>query len=82
MVIESTDAVPTITETASVLTCAARPSVVKESAFVGIPLNHTERPEKMFFYLTMLNLARFLMNDAYKPKEGDTDVQAISAINA
>lgn len=67
---------------------------MKESASVGIPLNHTERPEKftaqnfkrwqqnMFFYLTMLNLARFLMEDAYKPKEGDTDVQAISAINA
>ncbi|KAK9194952.1 hypothetical protein WN943_003067 [Citrus x changshan-huyou] len=70
------------------------PSVVKEPASVAIPVNHAERPEKfngqnfkrwqqkMFFYLTTLNLARFLTEDAPKPKEGETDFQVASAINA
>ena len=94
MAIESTNAVQTMTETAPILTSATGPFVMKESALVAIPLNHTERPEnftkqnfkhwqqKMLFYLTTLNLARFLMEDASKPKEGETDVQAISALNA
>ena len=58
------------------------PTVVKEPASVAIPVNHVERPEKfngqnfkwwrqkMFFYLTTLNLARFLTEDAPKPKKG------------
>ena len=61
---------------------------------MAIPVNHAERPEKfngqnfkcwqqkMFFYLTMLNLARFLTEDAPKPKEGETDIQVASAIDA
>ena len=69
-------------------------SVVKEPVAMAIPVNHAERPEKfngqnfkrwqqkMFFYLTTLNLARFLTKDAPKPKEGETDIQVSSAINA
>ncbi|KAL9447410.1 hypothetical protein AB3S75_014972 [Citrus x aurantiifolia] len=72
----------------------AAPSVVKEPASVAIPVNHAERPEKfngqnfkrwqqkMFFYLTTLNLARFLTENAPKPKEGETDIQVASAIDA
>lgn len=97
MAIESTDAVPTMTETALVLTSAVGPSVVKERTSVAIPLNYVERLEKftgqrfltedaerrkMFFYLTMLNLVRFLMEDAPKPKECETNVQVVSAIDA
>ena len=36
----------------------------------------------MFFYLTTLNLVRFLIEDAPKPKEGKTDIQVASAIDA
>lgn len=46
MAIESTNAVPTMTETAPVLTSTARPFVVKEPVSVAIPLNHVERLEK------------------------------------
>ncbi|KAH9686503.1 hypothetical protein KPL70_014374 [Citrus sinensis] len=72
----------------------AAPFVVKEPVSVAIPVNHAERPEKfngqnfkhwqqkMFFYLTTLNLARFLTEDAPKPKEGETDFQVASAIYA
>ena len=61
---------------------------------MAILVNHAERPEKfngknfkrwqqkMFFYLTTLNLARFLTKDAPKPKEGETNVQVASAIDA
>ncbi|KAJ0030409.1 hypothetical protein Pint_13787 [Pistacia integerrima] len=61
---------------------------------VSIPMNHAEKPEKfsgmhskrwqqkMFFYLTTLNLARFLTEDAPTLKEDEHDVQVISAIDA
>ena len=72
----------------------AAPTVVNEPASVAIPVNHAERPEKfngqnfkrwqqkMFFYLTTLNLARFLTEDAAKPKEGETNIQVASAIDS
>ena len=72
----------------------ATPTVVKEPTSMAIPVNHAERPkkfngqnfkrwqQKMFFYLTKLNLARFLTEDAPKPKEGETDIQVASAIDA
>ena len=90
MATETNDVVPIVLVSAS----AAGPSVVKEPASVAIPVNHEERPEKfngqnfnrwqqkMFFYLTTLNLARFLTEDAPKPKEGETDIQVVSAIDA
>ena len=36
----------------------------------------------MLFYLTTLNLARFLTEDASKLKEDERDIQVISAIDA
>ena len=90
MATETTDEVPYV----PISTSVAAPSVVNELAFVVIPVNHAERLEKfngqnfkrwqqkMLFYLTTLNLAMFLMEDALKPKEGETDVQVASAIDA
>ncbi|XP_052291672.1 uncharacterized protein LOC107178598 [Citrus sinensis] len=72
----------------------AAPSVVKEPASMEIPVNYAKRPEKfngqnfkrwqekIFFYLTTLNLTRFLTEDALKPKEGEMDFQVESAIDA
>ena len=52
---------------------------------VTVPVNHAEKPEKfnglnfkrwqqkMLFYLTTLNLARFLTEDPPKVNEGDRD---------
>uniref|UniRef100_A0A251S4G8 Putative EF-hand domain pair, Reverse transcriptase, RNA-dependent DNA polymerase n=1 Tax=Helianthus annuus TaxID=4232 RepID=A0A251S4G8_HELAN len=60
----------------------------------SIVANHAERPEKfsglhfkrwqqkMFFYLTTMNLARFLTETAPQPAEGETDAQALSAVEA
>ena len=76
MTTETVDDVPYVPVSSSV----TAPSIVKEPASVAIPVNHAERPEKfngqnfnrwqqkMFFYLTTLNLARFLTEDAPKPK--------------
>ena len=59
-----------------------------------VSTNHSEKPEKfhglnfktwqqkMLFYLTTLNLSRFLSEDAPKLPEGLTDAQAVSAIDA
>ena len=86
MAIERNDAIPTMVETAPILASAAGPSVVKEQASIAILVNHEERPkkftghnfkrwqQKMFFYPTTLNLARFFTEDAPKHKEGETDV--------
>nr|AAK70407.1 pol polyprotein [Citrus x paradisi] len=92
MATETVDDIPYVP--VAVPSVVAAPSVVKEPASVAIPVNHAERPEKfngqnfkrwqqkMFFYLTTLNLARFLTKDAPKPKEGETDIQVASAIDA
>ena len=90
MATENVDDIPYVPVSFSV----AAPTIVKEPASVAIPVNHAERPEKfngqnfkcwqqkMFFYLTTLNLTRFLTEDALKPKEGETDVQVASVIDA
>ncbi|KAK1419831.1 hypothetical protein QVD17_29199 [Tagetes erecta] len=56
--------------------------------------NHAEKPEKfsglhfkrwqqkMLFYLTTLNLARFLTESPPKPAEKDADAQVVSAVDA
>ncbi|KAJ0006922.1 hypothetical protein Pint_30455 [Pistacia integerrima] len=56
----------------------------------SIPMNHVENQkkfsgmhfkrwqQKMYFYLTTLNLARFLAEDAPTLKEDEHDVQVIS----
>ena len=36
----------------------------------------------MLFYLTILNLARFLSEEALKLNEGETDMQVINAVDA
>ncbi|RVW87884.1 Retrovirus-related Pol polyprotein from transposon TNT 1-94 [Vitis vinifera] len=45
-------------------------------------LNFKRWQQKMLFYLTTLNLARFLTEDAPKLKEDEHDIQVISAIDA
>ncbi|KAJ9565792.1 LOW QUALITY PROTEIN: hypothetical protein OSB04_001758 [Centaurea solstitialis] len=59
-----------------------------------VPMNHAEKPEKfsglhfkhrqqkMFFYLTTLNLARYLSEDVPQVPEGQTDIHVVSAIEA
>ena len=56
------------------------PAAEKPEKFSG--QNFKRWQQKMFFYLTTLNLARFLKEDAPVPKEGETDFQVISAIDA
>ena len=45
-------------------------------------LNFKRWQQKMLFYLTILNLARFLTEDAPKLKEDEHGIQVISAIDA
>ncbi|RVW62815.1 Retrovirus-related Pol polyprotein from transposon TNT 1-94 [Vitis vinifera] len=52
----------------------------KPEKFSG--LNFKRWQQKMLFYLTTLNLARFLIEDAPKLKEDEHDIQVISAIDA
>ena len=52
----------------------------KPEKFSG--LNFKRWQQKMLFYLTTLNLVRFLTEDAPKLKEGETDVQLVSALQA
>ncbi|XXG71003.1 hypothetical protein AAC387_Pa07g0355 [Persea americana] len=59
-----------------------------------VTVNHWEKPEKfngtefkrwqqkMLFYLTTLNLARFLHEEALALKEGETDKQVVAAMDA
>ncbi|XP_075494915.1 uncharacterized protein LOC142532524 [Primulina tabacum] len=70
------------------------PHITPCAAAVAVPANQGEKPEKftgvdfkrlqqkMLFYLTMLNLARFLSEDAPKLKEGEGDVESVSAVEA
>ncbi|WKA11227.1 hypothetical protein VitviT2T_028751 [Vitis vinifera] len=52
----------------------------KPEKFSG--LNFKRWQQKMLFYLTTLNLTRFLTEDAPKLKEDEHDIQVISAIDA
>ena len=45
-------------------------------------LNFKQWQQKILFYLTTLNLARFLTEDATQLKEDEHDIQVISAIDA
>ncbi|XP_075478762.1 uncharacterized protein LOC142519607 [Primulina tabacum] len=68
--------------------------VVPRAAAVTVLASHGEKPEKftgvdfkrwqqkMLFYLTTLNLARFLFEDAPNLKEGEGDVESVSALEA
>ncbi|GMP85152.1 hypothetical protein CsSME_00038425 [Camellia sinensis var. sinensis] len=60
----------------------------------AVPLNHGEKPEKfngndfkrwqqkMIFYLTTLNLARFAHEKVLALNEGETDRQVVAAVDA
>ncbi|XP_074573500.1 uncharacterized protein LOC141829924 [Curcuma longa] len=60
----------------------------------SVPINHAEKPEKfigmnfkrwqqkMLFYLTTLNLARFLTEEPPKVPEGTLDAQTFNAVEA
>ncbi|KAL5566324.1 hypothetical protein UlMin_029488 [Ulmus minor] len=68
--------------------------VVSPAVPVLVPVNHGEKPEKfsrlnfkrwqqkMLFYLTTLNLARFLTENAHVLKDDEQDIQAVSAVDA
>ncbi|KAL2526336.1 Retrovirus-related Pol polyprotein from transposon TNT 1-94 [Abeliophyllum distichum] len=84
----SLDASPSGTKTvASMPSLATGPTVT-------VPVNHGEKSEKfngsnfkrwqqkMLFYLTTLNLARFLTENTPVLQEGQGDIQAISAVDA
>ena len=76
------------TSTSVVAAIAPTPPVVIE------PANHGEKPEKfsgtdfkrwqqkMLFYLTTLNLARFLRENAPTLNEDETDWQVVAAVDA
>ncbi|XP_073120925.1 uncharacterized protein [Henckelia pumila] len=70
------------------------PPVAPRGVVVPVSNSREEKPEKftganfkrwqqkMLFYLTTLNLARFLSEDAPKLKEGEGDVESVSALEA
>ena len=72
------------------------PTVVPLPTLVMAPMtvSHEEKPEmfngtefkrwkqKMLFYLTTLNLARLLQEDAPALKENETDKQVVAAMEA
>ena len=81
----------------STVDASASGTIVKQPEGKITPMvstNHSEKPEKfhglnfktwqqkMLFYLTTLNLSRFLSEDAPKLPEGLTDAQAVNAIDA
>ncbi|RVX15562.1 hypothetical protein VitviT2T_002285 [Vitis vinifera] len=91
MTTESDNVVVTELAPVATLTVAqvpAMPTVVpisvspgeKPEKFSG--LNFKRWQQKMLFYLTTLNLARFLTEDAPKLKEDEHDIQVISVIDA
>ena len=52
----------------------------KPEKFTGVDFKRWQ--QKMLFYLTTLNLARFLNEDAPKLDEGDTDKERLAAVDA
>ena len=52
----------------------------KPEKFNGIEIKRWQ--QKMLFYLTTLNLARFLQEDALALKENETDRQVVAAVEA
>ena len=78
------------------MTTNSTPTVVPPLTPVMAPMtvSHGEKPkkfngtefkrwqQKMLFYLTTLNLARFLQEDAPALKEDETDKQVVAAVEA
>ena len=78
-------------QTSTTVVAAIAPTT---SPVMTVPINHGEKPEKfsgtdfkrwqqkMLFYLTTLNLARFLREDALILKEDETDRQVVAVVDA
>ncbi|KAL2491390.1 Uncharacterized protein Adt_27018 [Abeliophyllum distichum] len=89
-----TEVVATENQTVAQVPSFAATQTVAPTGHVIDPINHGEKPkkfnglnfkrwqQKMLFYLTTLNLARFLIEDAPKLKQGERDIQAVSAVEA
>ncbi|KAL2462202.1 Uncharacterized protein Adt_45622 [Abeliophyllum distichum] len=85
---------PSVNQTVAQVPNFAATQTVAPTGHVTVLVNHGEKPEKfnglnfkrwqqkILFYLTTLNLARFLTEDAPKLKQGEGDIQAISAVEA
>ncbi|KAL2512397.1 zinc knuckle (CCHC-type) family protein [Abeliophyllum distichum] len=85
---------PSVNHTVAQVPSFATTQTVAPTGHVTVPVNHGEKPEKfnglnfkrwqqkILFYLTTLNLARFLTKDAPKLKQGEGDIQAVSAVEA
>ena len=94
MATESNSALPAGTTPVGVVNPPPAVTVSTSALPMTVPMNHAERPEKfdgsnfkrwqqkMQFYLTTLNLVRFLTEDAPQLKEGDNDIQVVSAVDA
>ncbi|KAL2517369.1 Uncharacterized protein Adt_13616 [Abeliophyllum distichum] len=89
-----TEVVATENQTMAQVPSFAATQTVAPIGHVTVLVNHGEKLEKfnglnfkrwqqkMLFYLTTLNLARFLTEDAPKLKQCEGDIQAISAVEA
>ena len=75
-------ATPTVTQAAVMLTTVPISVSPGEKLEKLSGLNFKRWQQKMLFYLTTLNLARFLTEEAPKLKEDERDIQVISAVDA
>ena len=69
-------------------------STLTQPITVSVPVKHNDKPEKftglnfktrqqkMLFYLTTLNLARFLKEDPSTVREDEVDIQTFNAVEA
>ena len=88
---DSNNVVPVVSTQVATLTMTQVPVM---TIAMLIFVSSREKPEKfnglnfkrwqhnMLFYLTTLNLMRFLIEDAPKLKEDEHDIQVISVVNA
>ncbi|KAL2505122.1 Uncharacterized protein Adt_20743 [Abeliophyllum distichum] len=85
---------PSVNQTMAQVPSFAVTQTVAHIGHVTVPVHHKEKLEKfnrlnfnrwqkkILFYLTTLNLTRFLTEDAPKLKPGEGDIQAVSAVEA
>ncbi|KAL2493215.1 Uncharacterized protein Adt_28843 [Abeliophyllum distichum] len=85
---------PFVNQTMAQVPSFALTQTVAPTGHVTVPVNHGEKLEKfngmnfkrcqqkMLFYLTTLNLVRFLIENTPKLKQGKGDIQAVSAVEA
>ncbi|KAL2486616.1 Uncharacterized protein Adt_31372 [Abeliophyllum distichum] len=85
---------PSVNKTMAQVPSFAVTQTMAPTGHVNVSVNHGEKYEtfnglnfkrwqqNMLFYLTTLNLARFLTEDALKLTQGDGDIQAVTAVEA